>query len=143
MGRDEAAIAKAQDGAPLWPAGLIGSITHTEAYAAALVARAADFAGLGVDAERLGGVTADLWPRLFTADERDYLVRQSNPAPAATILFSAKEACHKAGQQRGLHFQDLQVALGVHRFTAGRAEERFEGRYAVAGGLVLTAAWRR
>jgi len=52
---DKGPIARAGNGAPVWPAGLVGSITHTPGYAAALVARAADFAGLGVDAELVGG----------------------------------------------------------------------------------------
>ena len=41
--RDAGPSARADDGAPLWPAGIVGSITHTQGYAAALVAVAADF----------------------------------------------------------------------------------------------------
>ncbi len=143
MGRDEGPIAKADNGAPLWPAGLVGSITHTHGYAAALAARAGDFAGLGVDAERIGGVTEDLWPRLFDAGERADLAHIPDPAELATMLFSAKEACHKAGREKVLRFHDLHVVVAGERFTARCGEQQFEGRHAVADGLVLTAAWRR
>jgi 4'-phosphopantetheinyl transferase EntD len=142
IGCDQGPILRADDGAPCWPAGLVGSITHTEGYAAALVAHAADFTGLGVDAERLGGVTQNLWPRLFGAAERDELARQADPDRAATLIFSAKEACHKASGERMLRFHDLQVALGDGRFRARRGAQTFEGRFAVEEGLVLTAAWR-
>jgi 4'-phosphopantetheinyl transferase EntD len=148
IGRDDGPVLRADDGAPCWPAGLVGSITHTQGYAAALVAQAADFTGLGVDAERLGGVTSDLWPRLFGARERDDLAGRSDPDRAATLIFSAKEACHKAGGERVLRFHDLQVTLDLQaipadgRFTARRGAQIFEGRFALEGALVLTAAWR-
>lgn len=143
MNRDGGPIGRADDGAPVWPAGIVGSITHTQGYAAAVVAAAADFAGLGVDAERIGGVTQDLWPRLFDAGERDELARHVDPSRLATILFSAKEACHKAGRERVLRFHDLQVMLNESRFAARRGAEVFEGRSAVQGDLVVTVAWRR
>jgi len=141
LNRDGGPITRASDGAPIWPAGIVGSITHTQGYAAAIAA-AAGFAGLGVDAERIGGVTQDLWPRLFDNDERDDLVRQPDPSRLATILFSAKEACHKAGRERVLRFHDLHVALGENNFMARRGAEEFQGRFAIQGDLVVTVAWR-
>jgi 4'-phosphopantetheinyl transferase EntD len=143
LNRDTGPLARASDGAPIWPAGIAGSITHTQGYGAAVVAAAADFAGLGVDAERIGGVTQDLWPRLFGTSERDDLSRQPDRSRLATILFSAKEACHKAGRARVLHFHDLHVTVCENNFTARRDAEAFEGRCAVKDGLVLTVAWRR
>ena len=44
-GRDE-------DGVPLWPAGTVGSITHGAGRAAAMVALARDWRGLGIDLEK-------------------------------------------------------------------------------------------
>ena len=143
LNRDTGPIRRAVDGAPVWPPGVVGSITHTEGYAAAVAAAAADFAGLGVDAERIGGVTQDLWPRLFDTGERDALAQRADASGLATILFSAKEACHKAGRERVLRFHDLHVTLGENRFTAQRGSEAFEGRYTVNDGLVVTVAWRR
>jgi 4'-phosphopantetheinyl transferase EntD len=143
INRDAWPIMRADDGAPVWPAGIVGSITHTEGYAAAIVATAADFAGLGVDAELVGGVTRELWPRLFDIGEQDFLMRHPDPARAATLLFSAKEACHKAGREPVLHFHALQIRLAQEGFTACRGGEEFQGRFAAGRAVALTVAWRR
>ena len=45
--------ARAANGAPLWPEGLVGSITHTDDFASAAVALSADAAALGIDTERI------------------------------------------------------------------------------------------
>jgi len=143
LNRDGGPIMLADYCSPILPGVIVGSITHTHGYAAAVAAAAADIAGLGVDAERIGGVTQDLWPRLFGAGERDDLARQPDPSNLATILFSAKEACHKAGREQVLRFHDLHVTLGENNFMARRGTEEFQGRFAVQGDLVVTVAWRR
>jgi 4'-phosphopantetheinyl transferase EntD len=143
LGRDEGPIGRQANGAPRWPAGLVGSLTHTAGYAAAIIASRDDFVAVGLDAERVGGVTPDLWPRLFDADERAWLARQPDTAQAATLFFSAKESVHKAGQEQVLRFHEIHVTLEEHRFLARRNGTEFEGRFAAAGGLVLTLAFRR
>ena len=45
-------------------------VIRAKGYAAAIVGEARDFEGVGVDAERVGGVGEDLWPRLFTDNSR-------------------------------------------------------------------------
>ena len=144
---DGAVIARDADGKPVWPEGFVGSITHTQGYAAALAARAADFAALGVDAERVGSVTPELMPRLFDAAERDWLENlDAVRRPAMTaVLFSAKEACFKASAAgRVLVFQSIHIEAQGDRLRArqpGLAD--LEGRFAEGNGLVLTAFWRR
>jgi 4'-phosphopantetheinyl transferase EntD len=142
LGQGDAVIAMGEKGAPVWPAGIVGSITHTKGYAAAIVGNARGFEGIGVDAERVGGVGEDLWPRLFTSGERDQLMAQENRAVAATLLFSAKEAAYKAWALKGaLRFRDIHITLEDGGFTASRSERILRGRYDVAEDLVLTAAW--
>jgi 4'-phosphopantetheinyl transferase EntD len=144
LGHGGAVIGKGANGAPLWPDGITGSITHTQNYAAALVGETRRFFGIGVDAERVGGVTRDLWPRLFDDAERDHLMSlgETDRLIIATLLFSAKEACYKAWGGRGaLAFRDICVMPGNDRFTAVRAGEILQGRYAVDGDLMLTAVW--
>jgi 4'-phosphopantetheinyl transferase EntD len=145
LGHGGAVIGRAANGAPLWPEGTIGSITHTRNYAAAVVGERRRFSGIGVDAERVGAVTQDLWPRLFDAVERDHLTGLDEPGRGlvATLLFSAKEACYKAwGGSGTLAFRDIRVMPQDGCFTAVRSDEILQGRYAVAGDLMLTAAWR-
>jgi phosphopantetheine--protein transferase-like protein len=144
LGHGQVPIGMAEGGAPLWPAGILGSITHTKNYAAALAAEARLFSGVGVDAERLGGVTQDLWPRLFDAAERDHLMGLDSASRMvfATMIFSAKEACYKAwGLKGALVFRDIHVVPEDGGFTATRSGEVLHGRAVVEGDLVLTAAW--
>lgn len=132
-------VGRALHGAPLWPAGFVGSITHTDGYAAAIVARQARFEGIGVDAEQIGRVEETLWPRLFDDAERDWLRRQSDPAAMATLLFAAKEAAFKASNPeagQALHFHALSIDVthaGGFRLR-GRSSQ---GRYVMGAGLVL------
>ncbi|MGL4319901.1 MAG: 4'-phosphopantetheinyl transferase family protein, partial [Paracoccaceae bacterium] len=78
------------DRAPIWPAGISGSITHTKTMAFAAVATAG---AIGIDLEPEGAVAADLWTHVLRPEERE-IVRQ-NPA-LATRIFCAKEAVFKA-----------------------------------------------
>ena len=55
---------------PVWPAGLVGSITHADGLVVAAVARNSGLRGLGVDLETWDRVTPKLHDRLFTAAER-------------------------------------------------------------------------
>jgi 4'-phosphopantetheinyl transferase EntD len=144
MGHEGIAIGKGENGAPLWPAGIVGSITHTNGYAAALAGSAQQFAGLGLDAERVGGVTENLWPRLFDEEERGSLagIDAAGKAVAATLFFSAKEAAFKAwGGLGALAFRDIHVAQEGQAFTACRpGHPVLRGRYVVEGDLMLAAA---
>ncbi|MDB5735264.1 MAG: 4-phosphopantetheinyl transferase [Alphaproteobacteria bacterium] len=143
----DAVIARGEDGKPVWPTGFAGSITHTRGYAAALAARTADFIALGVDAERVGGVTDDLMPRLFDAAERDWLagLDAARRSVMAAVLFSAKEACFKASAVgKVLAFQSIHIEVQGDALVARQPGlGDLEGRFAVLGDLVLTAFWRR
>lgn len=141
LGAGEAVIARSDHGAPVWPPGIAGSITHTDGYAAALAGR--NFAGIGIDAERAGAVGRDLWPRLFSSAEQEQLASHSEPLLAATLIFSAKEASYKAWAQKGaLTFRDIEITLGEDTFHASRADARLGGCFAMERGIVLVAAWR-
>jgi 4'-phosphopantetheinyl transferase EntD len=145
LGRDGAVmIGRDENGAPLWPAGVFGSITHTKDYAAALVAEAHDVSGVGVDAERVGGVTQDLWPRLFDSVECDRLMAldAAQQRIFATLFFSAKEAVYKASAKKGaLAFRDIHITPCDGGFTVMRSGEILRGRYALQDDLLLTAVW--
>jgi 4'-phosphopantetheinyl transferase EntD len=143
LGHGDAVIAKGEGGAPLWPPGIAGSITHTVGYAAALVGESNRFAGIGIDAERVGGVTPDLWPRLFTGAEQDRLRTEADPLHAATLFFSAKEACYKAWALKGaLAFRDIEVTLDEGGFVAIKSDASLSGRHAVEKDVMLVAVWR-
>lgn len=86
-----------EDRSPVWPAGIRGSITHGQGWAAAVVAHEGACQGIGLDqeslldderAERLAG-------EILTADELQRLDR-SRIGLGVTLTFSLKESLFKA-----------------------------------------------
>jgi 4'-phosphopantetheinyl transferase EntD len=138
LGSPDAVIGRSENCAPEWPAGVVGSITHTTGYACAVVARQHTFKGLGIDAEILGGVGDNLLPRLFNQAEcADLLAMPPHDrAVFATLGFSAKEACYKAGL--GRRFHDVRITWGEGTFRAQYAQGTHDGRFLVTGDLALT-----
>lgn len=89
-----------EDRAPVWPAHISGSITHSTGHAAAIVGHKAQWRGLGMDlenllplerAERLAG-------EILTADEMHRMAAgpREQIAQCVTLTFSAKESLFKA-----------------------------------------------
>lgn len=107
----ELAIAKTGFGAPVWPAGVTGSLAHQEQVAVAAVARSADFLALGVDIEAAEELPGDLVEVIATASESSVYPQD---LLRSRILFSAKEAVFKALyplDRRFLDFHDIEVDL--------------------------------
>ena len=70
LGCEPQAIPKSASGAPIWPAGLVGSLAHDAQVAVAAMARRDDFASLGIDIEPAEPLDTDLLNLIATADER-------------------------------------------------------------------------
>ncbi|GAB6041850.1 4'-phosphopantetheinyl transferase superfamily protein [Endothiovibrio diazotrophicus] len=113
-GFEETAVAVGEGRAPRWPAGAVGSITHTEGVAAAVVARGDAFAGLGIDYERVvPPQTADeVAAMILTVGDRRF--PPALPGWSAerffTTIFSLKESLFKALYPRVGRFFDFQAA---------------------------------
>lgn len=102
--------------APEWPAGVVGSISHTSELAVAGVARASEMLGLGVDLEGVGRVGRELYGRLFTGPERERL--GDSDSRLGALMFSAKEAGYKAvnpGVGRFIGFHEAEVDVDWQR----------------------------
>ncbi|MHB0775790.1 4'-phosphopantetheinyl transferase family protein [Halomonas sp. WWR20] len=88
------------DRAPQWPEGVVGSITHSGDFAAAIVGDATSYRGLGVDAEQLlsGERARKLAPQILTPREHEYLQRlpATRHGHFVTQVFSLKESLFKA-----------------------------------------------
>lgn len=131
-------IARGEKGEPLWPAGVVGSITHCRGYRAATVARAQDLASLGVDAEEHAPLPDGVLEAVSSARERARLAAAARAnvatadASAATasaaganthldrVLFSAKEAIYKAWfplTRRWLGFEDVDLTIDTANHT--------------------------
>lgn len=83
--------------APIWPAGIRGSVTHCDTRALVAVCRA-ERGSVGIDVEHRAGLKPELWPSVFLASEIEALeaLPESDRARHALVLFSAKEALYKA-----------------------------------------------
>ena len=86
-------------GAPTWPAGVQGSMTHCAGYAAAAVGPVPQISAIGIDAEPDVPLPDGVLDLIATAAERDSLaVAGMEPGSPNwdRLLFSAKEAVYKA-----------------------------------------------
>ncbi|CNK94446.1 Phosphopantetheinyl transferase [Yersinia aldovae ATCC 35236] len=124
------------DRAPVWPAGLIGSISHNSQRAicaAQIITPAMECSveprsmhGLGLDIEALIAVerAKDLWPGILSEDE--YRRLQEGPLPfnqLLTLAFSAKESLFKAiYPQLGRYFDFLEARFLSYSLTSGYFE---------------------
>jgi 4'-phosphopantetheinyl transferase EntD len=108
-------------GAPDWPAGWVGSITHSKGICAAIVAQQKYFTALGVDIEHFGRMRSRTLTRVATAAELANL-SECDLLHHATVLFSLKEAFYKAQHphyKTTPKFHDLQLKWSIDQ---GRAE---------------------
>lgn len=154
LGVAPAPLVPGPDGAPVWPAGVVGSMTHCPRYRAAAVASAGAVASLGIDAEPNAPLPAGALDLVACAGER--AARRPwrwRGVAADRLLFSAKEAVYKAWYPltgRWLGFEDVVVELrpgGRFRarllvagpVVAGVEVTRFDGRWTCARGLLATS----
>jgi 4'-phosphopantetheinyl transferase EntD len=139
----------AERGAPRWPPGIVGSITHCDGYRAAAVARARDIAAVGLDAEPDAALPDGVLDVVSLPAERARLAALAALAPGVCwdrLLFSAKESVYKAWfplSGQWLDFEEADVTIGpdgtftARLLTAGPVD-CYAGRWLAAGGLLLT-----
>ena len=98
LGAESGRVARGHDGLPIWPAGFIGSISHSDDFACAVAAFATDARAVGFDVERIVSEqrAARIAPLVANDDE---LARTRSAgldlAAGLTFLFSAKETVFK------------------------------------------------
>jgi len=144
------------DGAPRWPVGVVGSMTHCPGYRAAVVARSRALCGVGIDAEPHAAVPNAALDLILRDEERARLPALADARPDLhwdRILFCAKEAVYKAWfplTRRWLDFKDVSITVhpgGTFRArlrvlvprVAGVDLDGFSGRWVVGHGLVVAA----
>ncbi len=113
----EGDVAADDDDVPLWPEGVVGSISHGAGFGFAAVASASRCRGLGVDVERVvsAGQASRLGPRVLTDRELDLRWGENGDLTREemfTLAFSAKESVYKALfpiHRRVLGFSDVEL----------------------------------
>lgn len=143
-------ILQGEDRAPIWPNGYVGSISHTDAWCGAAVARDDVMRSVGIDLEPATPLKEALWRRVCTPAERDRLRELPNAGLMGKILFSAKESVYKCqytitAQFLGFHAVEIEVTDGAYRAVFQQPAGEFQpgdvidGKYLVEDGVVATA----
>ncbi|MVO88311.1 4'-phosphopantetheinyl transferase superfamily protein [Streptomyces sp. p1417] len=157
IGLPPAPILRGDNGEPVWPAGVVGSMTHCLGYRAAVVARSGEVLSLGVDAEP-AEVLKDAGVLELVSDEVERamlsrLAAADTSVPWDRLLFSAKETVYKTWfplTKRWLGFEEARLDIRADGtfsaevlvdapVVAGVALSRFSGTWLVRDGIVVTA----
>ncbi|MFI6128213.1 4'-phosphopantetheinyl transferase [Micromonospora sp. NPDC051141] len=156
LGLPPAAILPGVRGAPGWPAGVVGSMTHCDGYRGAALARAGTVGSVGVDAEPHASLPDGVLDAIALPAERARTAALTAAHPGTCwdrLLFSAKESVYKTWfplTGRWLDFAEADITVDpAGTFTArllvpgprlgGVELTAFDGRFLVERGLVLTA----
>ncbi|MFJ9637724.1 4'-phosphopantetheinyl transferase [Streptomyces sp. NPDC101178] len=119
LGLEPVAVLHGKRGMPLWPDGIVGSITHCDGYRAAALARAADVLSLGVDAEPHAPLPEGVGELVVRPSERERFAEKAGEAGGVhwdRLLFSAKESVFKTWYPLTLTELDFDEAdLTFHR----------------------------
>ena len=151
-----ASVVPGAHGAPTWPIGVVGSMTHCEGYRAAAVGWSTSCRSVGIDAERHLALPADAVDVVMSRGERAHVRRLTVLEPAVhwgRVLFSIKESIYKSWfpiMQCWLGFDDVEVDIDpehgsfVGRLRDGHPATRsglaeWRGRFVVDSQLILTS----
>jgi 4'-phosphopantetheinyl transferase EntD len=150
-------ILPGEGGAPTWPPGLVGSMTHCHHYSAAAVARNTDIAALGIDAEPHEALPDGVIDLIALPSEKEGVAALLEQRPLVRwdrLLFCAKEAVYKTWfplARCWLGFHDVRLTVDpdagtFHALLPGPglcidSQDRgaLTGSWQVSGGLIRAA----
>lgn len=143
-----AAVPRSAGGAPLWPDGVTGSITHTKGFCLAVASTAVG--AVGLDAELIHRMKPAIERRILVDQERDRLtgIHGSDRRTAVATIFAAKEAFYKAHYEldpRYLGFDAVTVLTTGESLTFAPSSgvvapdllARTSGRISIADGRAI------
>ena len=158
LGVEPVPILKGDKGEPCWPDGIVGSLTHTQGFRGAAVARVGEVRSVGIDAEPHDVLPDGVLGAISLPVERAELSGLPDGLHWDRILFCAKEATYKAWfplTHRWLGFEDAHITFGIDGAgTTGTFRSQIlidpaaehgppldvlHGRWSVRNGVTLTA----
>lgn len=159
LGEPQVAIGRGERGMPVFPTGVVGSLTHCQGYRAAVLAHRLRFRTIGIDAEPHEPLPEGVLDSVSLPAEREWLAGNDTGLHLDRLLFCAKEATYKAWfpvTLRWLGFEDAHVTVSVDgsgnagsfhstllvpgdAVDAGAPLAGFDGRWRIVSGLILTA----
>lgn len=107
LGAPPVSIPMANDRSPIWPAHLVGSISHCKGACLAVVAYSGRIRSLGLDVEPIKDLPPDIWDTIFRPEEVPH--GASGAGRLALQTFVAKEAVYKAQYPVSNSFVDFQA----------------------------------
>lgn len=143
-----AAVPRQADGAPLWPEGAIGSISHTKGFCLAVASTRRG--AIGLDAELVHRIKPSIERRILVDQERHNLEGISGATRRAAVatIFAAKEAFYKAHYEVdpryiGFDAVAVEIADGILTFSPSSGAvapdllQRTTGRSAIEHGRAI------
>ncbi|MET7639945.1 4'-phosphopantetheinyl transferase superfamily protein [Streptomyces sp. NPDC005438] len=158
LGQPAVPLLPGERGAPVWPDGVVGSMTHCDGYRAAAVASQTHVRSVGLDAEPNQPLPNEgVFEMISRPEEREWIRRLERERPEVSwgrLLFSAKESVYKTWfplTRKWLDFDEASLTVDPDAGTF-RAEllvpgptvdgirvSGFDGAWSVGEGLVVTA----
>lgn len=134
LGIDHSEILRDSGKQPIWPAGIVGSISHASLLTGAIVAKNCDIVSLGLDIETIGGVELNMWHILFLESEQQFLNLLNNEDRNLypTLLFSLKESFYKFQYpltRQFLEFNDVEFNMKDEQISMKVIKEDYEMGY--------------
>jgi len=146
-------VLMAPDRAPIWPEGLVGSLSHSQTCCIAALGPSDRFRALGIDVEEATRLDSDLLPTVCTNAELGWLAAQptTDAGLLGKLIFSAKECAYKCqyAVTRALFgFDTFEITpdLDTGQFEATftrdilpfAAKTCLHGRFVISDGLIIT-----
>lgn len=138
LGYARCPLPKSETGAPIWPAGIVGSLAHDDRVAVAAVGMQRSAGGVGIDIEPAVRLPPDMLELILTPQE---LSRIADAPLGGRLHFAIKEAVYKAVyplDRLFLEFSDIEVDL-AGRKAVTRTGRVVTFRYSVSSYVVALA----
>jgi len=142
VGHAPVAIPRSLDRSPVWPAGIVGSITHCETACVSVASRIENWRSIGLDIEDDAPLHREAWPIILTEEELNSVEKlpRWRRARRIKILFSIKEAVYKAQYPitgEIFDFHTLETQLESNRFLASFTRDvgRYQKGVSIGGGF--------
>ncbi len=156
LGIENFPVLMADDRSPLWPTGVVGSISHTHGYCGVAVANNKHFRSLGLDIENVDRIKSDCRRLICTDEEQSRINRlpENDQQRFSALTFSAKESFFKcqyflnrcwAGFHDAEIFADISVDEGAFSIimlkdigTHFKKDVSYNGLFSFNQGYVIT-----
>lgn len=132
---NDVSILPGENREPLWPEGIIGSISHCKDLCCAVTTRNKKIASIGFDVENIKDLKENIAPHICTEEELDWLHGQAeiDQTSLALLFFSIKESlykCHYTFDKTKTSFQDYTILPNLQTnmaFFSDKSKKTLEG----------------